>query len=99
MLLYDWKSCRNCPSEVDPKAEEVDPEGSKVHPPSDPLSLSPERFLLVFFADQPSLGPDGAARQVEGTTVSKRGDKDGVDDEEEKGEGAGAQQGGHQRGL
>ena len=32
--------------------------------------LSPEHFLLVFLADQPSSRPDGTARQVEGTTRS-----------------------------
>ena len=90
MLLYDWKSCRNCPSEVDPKAEEVDPEGSKVNPPSNLLSLSLERFLLVFFTDNPPLRPDGTACQEEGATVSEGGNKDGVQDEEEKGERAGA---------
>ena len=93
MLLYNWKSCCNSACEIAPKAEEVDPEGCKVEPPSYPLSSSPERFLLVFLADQPP------AHQVEGATVGKGGDKDGVHDEEEKGEGAGAQQGGHQGGL
>ena len=97
-LLYNWKSGHNSVGQVGAKANEVDPGGSKVDPPSDPLSLSLERLLLILLG-QPSSRPDGTARQVEGATVGKGGDKDGVHDEEEEGENAGAKHGGHQGGL
>ena len=74
----------NCACEIDPKAKEKDPEGSKVDPPSDPLSSGPRCFLLVFLAGCPS------PSQVEGEAVSKGGNEDGVHGEKEKGEGAGA---------
>ena len=93
-LLYNWKSGHNSVGQIGSKANEVDPGGSKVDPPSDPLSLSLERLLLILLG-QPSSRPDGTARQVEGATVGKGGDKDGVHDEEEKGEDAGAKHGGH----
>ena len=60
--------------------------------------MSLERLLLILLG-QPSSRPDGTARQVEGAAVGKGGDKDGVHDEEEKGENAGAKHGGHQGGL
>ena len=97
-LLYNWKSGHNSVGQIGSKANEVDPGGGKVDPPSDPLSLSLERLLLILLG-QPASRPDGTARQVEGAAVGKGGDKDGVHDEEEKGENAGAKHGGHQGGL
>jgi len=97
-LFNNWKSCKiEC--KIDAKAEEVDPEGCKVNPPGNLRGSNPERFLLIFFAHHQCPGTDGAASQVEGPAVGKGGDKDGVDDEEEEGEGARAQQGGHQGGM
>ena len=79
-------NCCNRAKEETAKAQKVDPEGGKVDPPSDPLSLSLESFFL----GHPFSRPDGTARQVEGAAVGKGGDKDGVHNEEEKGEDAGA---------
>ena len=84
--------------EIACKDKEIGPQGSKVDPPGDLQSLLLECVLLALLHGPPGW-QDGVAGQQEGLAVGQEGHEDGVDGGEDEGEGAAAQQGGHQGGL
>ena len=84
--------------EIACKDKEIGPKGSKVDPPGDLQSLLLECVLLALLHGPPGW-PDRVAGQQEGLAVGQEGHEDGVDGGEEEGEGAAAQQCGHQGGL